>query len=207
MTSHGTPGEARSRRDFVALLGAVASAAWLATIWPSALDDAAAATEHAARGEPVRYRVLTSQQAEDFGAVADRIIPPDDAPGARAVGVVFFADRLLERVSPHRRPTFDRALAELNDAARTHTPGAASFASLGSGAQDEVLQSIEMTASFDELRAFTVGGYLSHPSYGGNRDMAGWKAIGFQDRMAWTPPFGYYDRPDVMARLLPRRRA
>jgi hypothetical protein len=191
----------------VTLLGAGASAAWLATIWPSALEDAAAATERAARGEPARYRVLTPQQAEDFGAVADRIMPPDDAPGARAVGVVFFADELLQRVSPHRKPTFDQALADVNDAARKHNPAAASFASLSPAEQDEVLRAIETTEAFAELRAFTVGGYFSHPSYGGNRDMAGWKAIGFQDRMSWTPPFGYYDRPDVMARLLPRRRA
>lgn len=201
------PRGARSRRDFVALLGTGVSAAWLATIWPSALEDAAAATERAARGEPTRYRALTPQQAEDFGAVADRIIPPDDTPGARAVGVVFFADHLLERVSPQRKPTFDKALSEVNEAARKHNPSAASFASLGAAEQGEVLRFMETTASFAELRAFTVGGYFSHPGYGGNRDMAGWKAIGFEDRMSWTPPFGYYDRPDVMARLLPRRRS
>jgi hypothetical protein len=205
--SDNQPGRSRSRRDFVALLGTGASAAWLATIWPSALEDAAAATEQAARGEPIRYQVLTPQQAEDFGAVADRIIPADDTPGARAVGVVFFADQLLKRVSPHRKPTFDKALADVNDAARKHNPSAASFASLSPAEQDEVLRSIETTDSFGELRAFSVGGYFSHPSYGGNRDLAGWKAIGFQDRMSWTPPFGYYDRPDVMARLLPRRRS
>ena len=195
-----------SRRDFVALLGAGASAAWLATIWPSALEDAAAATVRAARGEPIRYRTLTPEQAEVFGAVADRIIPPDDTPGARAVGVVFFADHLLERVSPHRKPTFEKALADVDEAARRYSPSATSFAALTGPEQDEVLRSIELTESFDELRAFAVGGYFSHPSYGGNRDMAGWRAIGFQDRMSWTPPFGYYDRPDVMARLVPRRR-
>ena len=29
--------------------------------------------------------------------------------------------------------------------------------------------------------------------YGGNRDRVGWKLIGFEDRMAYQPPFGYYD--------------
>ncbi len=31
------------------------------------------------------------------------------------------------------------------------------------------------------------------PSYGGNRDKAGWHLIGFDDRHFWQPPFGYYD--------------
>ncbi len=36
-------------------------------------------------------------------------------------------------------------------------------------------------------------GFLGNPSYGGNRDHVGWKLIGFEDRMAFQPPFGYYD--------------
>jgi gluconate 2-dehydrogenase gamma chain len=36
-------------------------------------------------------------------------------------------------------------------------------------------------------------GFLGNPSYGGNRDRIGWKLIGFEDRMAYQPPFGYYD--------------
>jgi hypothetical protein len=32
------------------------------------------------------------------------------------------------------------------------------------------------------------------PGYGGNRDAAGWKLIGFEDRHVFQPPFGHYDR-------------
>jgi hypothetical protein len=85
-----------SRRDFVARLGAGVSAAWLASIWPQALADAAEAAGATATGQAPKYRVLTAAQADDFGAIADRIIPPDDAPGARAVG------------SPSRPPTASR---------------------------------------------------------------------------------------------------
>src|SRR5690349_13785075 len=38
-----TPPSGRSRRDFITLLGTTASAAWIASIWPPALADAAAA--------------------------------------------------------------------------------------------------------------------------------------------------------------------
>ena len=95
----------------------------------------------------------------------------------------------------------------LNDAARKRVANAASFASLTPQQQDETLRSIETTDDFGVLRTITVAGYFSHPSHRGNRDAAGWKAIGFEDRMSWTPPFGYYDRPEIMARLLPGRRA
>jgi hypothetical protein len=31
------------------------------------------------------------------------------------------------------------------------------------------------------------------PSWGGNRERAGWALLGFDNRHAWQPPFGYYD--------------
>jgi hypothetical protein len=38
-------------------------------------------------------------------------------------------------------------------------------------------------------------GFFGNPSYGGNRDLVGWKLIGFEDRFQFEPPFGYYDGP------------
>ena len=200
------PNPIRSRRDFIALLGTTASTAWLTTLWPSAIADAHEAAHAVSQGQAPHYRALTEQQAEDFGAAADRIMPRDDAPGARDVGVVFFADHLLASFSPARKPAFDQALAALNEAARKHVPTAGSFASLTPAQQDETLRSIETTEAFELLRTVTISGYFSHPSHRGNRNEAGWKAIGFHDRMSWTPPFGYYDQPEVMARLMPWRR-
>jgi gluconate 2-dehydrogenase gamma chain len=194
-----------SRRQFVGSLTAGISAAWLASLWPAAIADAADAMVAARAGQSVRYRILTPQQAADFGAVADRIIPADDTPGATDVGVVFFADRMLSGMTADQKPAFEKALADVNAAVRTRVPGRASFASLNAREQDDVLTSIQDTESFGVLRTITLAGYFSHPGHGGNKGNAGWKAIGFEDRMAWTPPFGYYDRPEVMARLLPRR--
>lgn len=201
----GPRGPRASRRDFVSQLGAGVSAALLASLWPQALADAAAADDAVALGQTPRYKTLTVAQANDFGAVADRIIPPDDTPGARAAGVVFFADSMLAGFVAAQKPGFDKALAAVNAAARKSVGKAASFAALSAKQQDEVLASIEKTDDFGILRAITVAGYFSHPSYGGNRDKGGWKAIGFEDRMQWSPPFGYYDRPAVMAQLLPGR--
>ena len=194
-----------SRRQFVGSLTAGLSAAWLTSLWPAAITDAAEASVAARAGQSVRYRTLTLQQAAEFGAVADRIIPADDTPGATDVGVVFFADRMLSGMAADQKPAFEKALADVNADARTRVPGTTSFASLNAKEQDDTLTSIQDSESFAVLRTITLAGYFSHPGHGGNKDTAGWKAIGFQDRMAWSPPFGYYDRPEIMARLLPRR--
>jgi len=196
-----------SRRDFVAALGTGLGAAWLAALWPAALADAAEARAAVARGEAPRYLTLSAQQAEEFGAVADRIIPPDETPGARDAGVVNFVDRMLATTAADQKPAFEKALAELGESLRKRFPRASSFASLGAAQQDETLKAIEKTDGFGLLRTVTIAGFLSHPMHGGNRENTGWKTIGFEDRMSWQPPFGYYDRPDVMAGLLPRRRA
>jgi len=208
--SHNPTQPQPSRRDFIALLTGSASAAWLASVWPAALADAADAADssgNAAQTQAPRYRVLTAQQAADFGAVADRIIPRDDAPSARDVGVVFFADQLLASFAPDQTPAFEKALAEVNAEARKRVAGALSFSALTAKQQDETLQAVEDqdADTFNVLRAVVVSGYFSHPRHGGNRNLAGWKAIGFEDRMEWAPPFGYYDRPEIMRRLLPTR--
>ena len=199
------PGEnaQTTRREFVTLLGSTAGAAWISSVWPLALADAAAARQASARGEAVQFRVLSPQQAADFGAFADRIIPPDDTPGARDAGVAHFADRFLGGGGAHKKPEFERALIELDRATRRRGQR---FAVLPVTRQDEIIKSLEGSPAFITLRDFTLLGYFSHPSYGGNAGGAAWKAIGFEERMAWQPPFGYYDRPEVMAQLLPPRR-
>ena len=39
----------------------------------------------------------------------------------------------------------------------------------------------------------TILGMFSSPKYGGNFEGSGWKMMGFEDRHAFTPPFGFYD--------------
>jgi len=195
-------GPAPSRREFLGNLGGGVGAALLATLWSPALD---AAEQVKSGGQQPRFRVLTAQQAADLAAIADRIIPRDDTPCASEVGLVFFADQYLATIGAHDNADFEKALVEANAAAKKQVRTAASFANLTEKQQDAVLRSIENTDGFGFLRAMTVSGYLCHPMHGGNRGHAGWKAIGFEERMSWSPPFGYYDRPEVATRLTPRR--
>ena len=73
-------------------------------------------------------------------------------------------------------------------------PSVNRFSSLTPAQQIQVLTAIEKTDFFELVRLHTIMGFLAKPSYGGNHNQVGWKAIGFEDRMTYVPPFGYYDR-------------
>lgn len=80
------------------------------------------------------------------------------------------------------------ALAAL-DAHCRDTFGGRAFAELGEDEQDTVIGQMEkgeielgdapVATFFELLHANTIEGFFSDPIYGGNRDMAGWKLIGF----------------------------
>lgn len=79
-------------------------------------------------------------------------------------------------------------LAEL-DAHSRQTRDGRDFADLDEGEQDEVLTAIDeeetefeavsAKAFFDFLKEMTIEGFFCDPVYGGNRDMVGWRLVGF----------------------------
>jgi gluconate 2-dehydrogenase gamma chain len=80
------------------------------------------------------------------------------------------------------------------------------FARLGADRQDEVLHALEdgkvdlgdlpSTTFFDLLWQNTQEGFLADPVYGGNRDFAGWKLIGFPGpRYNYVREIGEYGKP------------
>ena len=150
--------------------------------------------EHSATPSPGGLKFFTPDQAKDVEAVAERIIPADDTPGAREAGVVTFIDLLLSEFEPDRRAAYTTGLEMLT--ARSGGP----FSNLAADRQNEVLRSIETTEFFNLIRQHTVMGFFSHPKYGGNRNKAGWKLIGFEDSFVFHPPFGYYDGPEGLSK-------
>ncbi len=80
------------------------------------------------------------------------------------------------------------ALRSIDAYCHTHLGGKA-FAQLDAGQQDGILQGLEsgkltLDAApaklfFETLLQNTMEGFFADPLYGGNRDMAGWKMIGF----------------------------
>jgi len=71
----------------------------------------------------------------------------------------------------------------------------ARFAALPPDAQTTLLKSEEASPFFQTVRFMTIAGMFAMPAYGGNRNHAGWKMLGFQHQHAWLPPFGHYDTP------------
>lgn len=152
---------------------------------------------HAASGGGTALRVLTRREADELQTLTAGIVPSDDGPGAREAGVVYFIDAALASFDADRRPDYRKGLAEVRRAAARLFPGKAGIGGLTREQVGQLLTNIEKTEFFQLLRTHTVLGFLGSPSYGGNRGGAGWAYIGFEDRMAFEPPFGYYDaRPE-----------
>ncbi|MGH7498835.1 MAG: gluconate 2-dehydrogenase subunit 3 family protein, partial [Gemmatimonadales bacterium] len=168
--------------------------------WPAIASAGAHAATATAAPEAARFQSFSPAQAAEIDAMAARILPGDDGPGAREAGVVHFIDRALDTFARDQRALATGGLATLAAVVAQRHPGAAGFAALGPADQDDVLHAIEASDFFEFVRWGTVAGFLANPSYGGNRDGVGWQWIGFEDRFVWQPPFGYYDREDVGGR-------
>jgi gluconate 2-dehydrogenase gamma chain len=175
-----------TRRDWI--LGTLGSTAWAAI---------AAAQDHARQSveqpESARLEFLDEAAAADVAAIAAQILPSGDGPGATEAGVVFFVDRALTTFDRDQQAVYQKGLGELNERRGKMFPGSKSIASLSNEQQIDLLKAVEKSDFFQAIRIHTLLGFLGNPSYGGNRNSVGWKYIGFEDRMTWQPPFGYYD--------------
>jgi gluconate 2-dehydrogenase gamma chain len=180
-----------TRRAFLAAAGA--GAVWL-TADPELVQ---AALVHArtmvATPPPYRFDALTPAQAADLEAIAMRIIPSDETPGAKEAGVIHYIDKALATFAADRKAPVLAGLDDLNLRVRSKWPDTASFAKLEPAQQDELLRTIEKTEFFLDMRGGTVFGMFANPSYGGNQDQVGWKLLGFEAHGIYQPPFGYYD--------------
>jgi gluconate 2-dehydrogenase gamma chain len=184
--------ESTSRRS--ALKG-IAVSLGLASITWSELARAAHAAHIAAQAPATAtLRLLSAADAADIEALTSQIIPSDDTPGAREAGVTFFIDQVLGSLLAHWRPSFETGLREFQQTCRAGHPDAASFAALAPARQLEFLRTVDTTRFFEQARLLTLCGMLSSPKYGGNREGAGWKLMGFEDKHVFEPPFGFYDR-------------
>ena len=182
-----------SRRDFVATVGSL-GAVWLLSDVADRSDAIAHAAHQLQQSQPT-LQSFTPEQAAEIEAFASRIIPTDDTPGAREAGVVYFIDRALATWAKEQQPMFMEGLARLPKDVGAKVRGQTRLSALTPAQQDEVLKSIEKTPFFGIMRFATIAGMFSLPSYGGNKDFAGWKLVGQVEAMEFTPPFSWYDQP------------
>jgi gluconate 2-dehydrogenase gamma chain len=132
---------------------------------------------------------LNADDAATVAAFTERLMPgAPGKPGALDAGVLNYIDLALAGAYSHLQDFYRRGLNSLEAyCQKTHKT---SFVTLGAARQDEVIRALESgkatefgwprpQAFFNMLRTHTIEGMFSDPVYGGNKDFAGWRLVGF----------------------------
>jgi gluconate 2-dehydrogenase gamma chain len=199
-----------ARREFLLQGGGAAAMALTNALWPSILSAAQHAQEAVKSGGKAHFEVLTAEQARNVEAITSQIIPTDDLPGAREAGVVFFIDHALKTFASDTLPLYQQGLVEVSQLTSKKFSGVKSFADATPEQQESIMvvlgERLNDTGGrrrrpqlpqgdfMQTIWQHTVLGFLAVPEAGGNRDYAGWKAIGRDPAHSFAPPFGFYDK-------------
>jgi hypothetical protein len=176
---------------------------------------------------------LTQAEERILTALVDRILPRDEWPSASDAGVVTYFDVQLATAWGDGEGLFRKGPFAEGKATQgyqlPYTPAEfyrralghetlAGFADLGADAQDALLTRLQKGEAalgdiaggtfFTQLRQHTMEGYFTDPIHGGNRDLVGWRMIGFPGAHAYyltevdrfdlpyrRPPSGVGHRP------------
>jgi gluconate 2-dehydrogenase gamma chain len=148
-------------------------------------------------GSLTPWRSLTAEEARTLEAICDRIVPPDQDPGAAAAGVTDFIDRQLAGPYRRLRKTYRSGIAGANATSVAMFDKA--LVDLAPPQQDAVLQSMDKGTApgegwkqvsaksfFDLVVTHTMQGFYGDPRHGGNRDRVSWKML----RLPYPPVRG-----------------
>lgn len=129
------------------------------------------------------------EQATTIAAFTERLMPgAPGKPGARDAGVLNYIDMALAGAYADLQDFYRRGLAQLDAYCRKNYKQP--FAQLEPARQDEVITAIEQDKAagftlptarefFNVVRTHTMEGMFADPIYGGNREFAGWRLVGF----------------------------
>jgi len=181
-----------SRRRFLKSSGALTGASLLKIGVPTLIAITEAACS--AKQEAAPFTVLSIADAADLAAIAARIMPSTDTPGATEAGVIYFIDRALGAEMQGMQESLQTGLGSLNAQVASKQSDIDRFAGLNDDAQDELLTAIEDGGFFDSMWTLTMTGFFAMSSYGGNKNNVAWDLIDFKgNHGAWEYPFGHYD--------------
>jgi gluconate 2-dehydrogenase gamma chain len=132
---------------------------------------------------------FNDDDAATVAAFAERLMPgAPGSPGATDANVLNYIDLALAGAYSEQQDFYRRGLAALDAYCRkTHN---APFVKLDAAGQDEVIAGLEQnkasgfawptaSAFFNTVRTHTMEGMFADPVYGGNKDFAGWRLVGF----------------------------
>src|SRR5262245_388687 len=182
-----------SRREFLRRAAAGAGAVAGAGMVPEALaqtheqDNTAHSTTNN-NGEGLGA-FLNRGDAATIEAFTERLMPGGPGkPGARDARVLNYIDLALAGAYADLQDFYRRGLAQLDQYCRA-TYGQP-FVRLSAAQQDAVITALEEgkatgftwptpQAFFETVRTHTMEGMFADPVYGGNKDFAGWRLVGF----------------------------
>jgi gluconate 2-dehydrogenase gamma chain len=200
MSKHNT-----SRRAFLVRAAVGAGAAAGAGLVPDAIAQnhehmegsaAPAGAQHPSGSEHGAF--FNHADAATIAAFTERLMPSaPDKPGARDADVLNYIDLALAGAYAELQDFYRRGLAQLEAYCRgIHKEP---FVRLNPEQQDEVIKSLENDKTtgftyptarefFNTLRTHTMEGMFADPLYGGNKDFAGWRLVGFPGAQAVFTP-------------------
>jgi gluconate 2-dehydrogenase gamma chain len=134
------------------------------------------------------WRFFTLEEGQAVAAIAERLIPADQDPGATEAGVVNFID--LQLMGPYKRyrASYRQGIRGLEQVSREMFGYA--FTQLSAARQDEVLKNLERGGAVGEawkglsskdffslILSHTMQGFYGDPRHGGNRGRVSWKML------------------------------
>jgi gluconate 2-dehydrogenase gamma chain len=155
----------------------------------TAAADAAETPAHMHTSGQGHGAFLNDEDAATVLAFTERLMPgAPGMPGARDADVLNYIDLALAGAYADQQDFYRRGLAQLE--AFCQQAHQASFARLDAARQDAVIEALEAgkatgftwptaQAFFNTLRTHTMEGMFADPVYGGNKDFAGWRLVGF----------------------------
>lgn len=145
-----------------------------------------------------QHAFFNHQNATTIAAFTERLIPgAPGKPGASEAGVLNYIDLALAGAYADLQDFYRRGLASLDAYCRkTYNEP---FARLSAAQQDETIRALEegkatgfawpaAQAFFNTVRTHTMEGMFADPVYGGNKDFAGWRLVGFPGAQAIFTP-------------------
>ncbi|MBW2271919.1 MAG: gluconate 2-dehydrogenase subunit 3 family protein [Deltaproteobacteria bacterium] len=184
----GGLGRELSRRELFRRATLYGGSAYLAALLPRPR------AAEAARG-PTGAETFSVSQWRTVEAITARIIPSgprgpsgEVEPGALEANCVNFIDKLLANEDEELLEVYEEGIEGI-DVVGKRLFGK-DFNSLMSDNQDRILAELERGKAsgwpagaqrdfFETVRLHTILGFLADPKYGGNRDYAGWKLMGY----------------------------
>jgi len=193
-----------SRREFLVSAAVGAGAVAGAGLVPEASaqnrgqnSPASAPIQERSHGE-AHGAFFNHDDAATVAAFAERLMPgAPGKPGARETGALNYIDLALAGAYAELQDFYRRGLAQLDQYCRkTYNEP---FVRLSAARQDEVIAALEegkatgftwptAQAFFNTVRTHTMEGMFADPVYGGNKDFAGWRLVGFPGAQAIFTP-------------------